>query len=111
ELGGRRRGAALAQLRLELLEVRAQHLQVERALRAEVVVAGREVDAGALRDLAHGRAVESLRCEQLAGSVQEPPPGLIGGAAGHERMFQTNVRKSQAVGGRVGSLGHGTCLW
>ena len=76
-------------------ELRAQHLEVERLLRAEVVVRRRDVDAGALRDVAHRRAVEPALGEQRARRGEEPLPrsrGVPCDGDHFEQMFKTNVR-------------------
>ena len=97
ELRRVRGGAALAQLVAHATEVGAEDLQVEVPLRAEVVVAGRQVDPGALGDLPHRRAVEALGCEQRRPGLEEAGAGLVGGPRRHEQAFQTDVRSSQAA--------------
>ncbi|MGC4122051.1 MAG: hypothetical protein QM765_47220 [Myxococcales bacterium] len=47
-------------------------------LRLEVSVDERDVDAGVLRDIAHGRSGVALAAESLQGGVDQPLPGARG---------------------------------
>ena len=73
------RAAALGEASLEALEVGARDLAVEILLRAEVVVRGREVRAGAIRDLAHRGAAIAALGEDRPGGVDQPVAGLAAG--------------------------------
>ena len=77
--------------RLQLAELGAHDLEIERLLRAEVVVRRGEVDAGALGDLAHRRREEAALREQLARGRQDPLPRGLGVVVSHERLFKSSV--------------------
>jgi hypothetical protein len=93
----RRRGLDAAPLErgAHLGEAGAQHLDVEVALRAEVIVPRRDVRARARRDVAHLRAVEATLGEQLGRGTEHPIArfGVVGPArhGGHEQVLETDV--------------------
>jgi hypothetical protein len=82
---------ATIELRADRRELRPQHRQVEPFLRAVVVVAGGDVGAGALRDVADGRAVEAALREQLDRGVEQSVGRRSSRGHPHERALKTFV--------------------